>query len=338
MANYADSLLVTAQSMLNDDMAKPEYRHKDYSIIRVLTGNAPVLLPELDSIYKSDSMTVESYCLALSASDAITARAHDHAASAFGDSQKVTLSFAIRGQEFKSSLKAADRNYIGEAQMLKGRIMGAFIHLFDTIEALAATSLNTNKSQVNDATDGERGTWDDSNYVWEIDNANQDFVFQYISSMMRENNYTNLDFIADPTLYALAMQKANQGGSNAVNLGWQFAGLNMFESPSITPGDEQIGLGYAIPKGTSALVHRIPSLNKVGKDTKDYTYTSMMDPFGLGIECAVHVREVGTDTSGSVGETQDVVFEYELTLDFAFVNAPLTTSNAATVFKHALRS
>ena len=337
MANYANSLLVNAQAMLAESYQKPEFRHRDYALTKVVIDNATNLLPELNQIKTSDQRTVDTFALTHTASDAVTARAHNHSAAAFGDSQKVTLSFSTIGQEFKTSLKMADRNFLTASQMLMARLNSAWIHALDTLEAAIATSLNTNKSQVNGATDSELGTWDTTNYKWDVPAANETLYFASLASFMRQNKYAGLiDCVNDPQGYVQANKIGNQGGGNANNLAWQLSGLNIIESINLSHSAGEQASCYLIPKDTVGLVTWIPTLNREGKETKDYTYTNMFDPFGLGIQAAIHIREVGADNSSTVGETQDVTIEYEMTFDYDIVYAPISTSNAATVFKGVL--
>lgn len=337
MANYSDSLLVTAQSMVSDSMQKPEFRNKLWSVEEVFKKGAPFLLPDIDSIKTSDSRTVETYAGSKTTASVGSARSYDHSASAYGDSQKLTLNFTTYSRTFKSSLKMGDRNFLSAAQMLQNEIISAFIDLHDEIEADNVTYLNANKTQVNNANDGQLGSWDDSNYLWQVEKSKEDYYFQYLMQMMKSNKYRGvIDVINDPAMMALAMQKAAQGATNAENLGFQFAGLNQYESIDLTPEAGQVGLSYLIPTGTVGMVDWIPRLNRQNVQTKDYTYTTIADPFGSGIQFALHIREEGADTSGSVGETQDVVIEYEVSTDIARVKAPLSTSNASTIYKAAL--
>jgi len=337
MANYANSLLVTAQALLSQRMAAPEMRHKDYNLTGLLKNNAPALLPDLESLKTSDQRPVEAYCFTKSASDAVSARASSHTAAAFGDTQKVTLSFTTYGQLFKASLKMADRNFMAAAAMLSNRIESAWIQLLDDIETAQATYLNTNKTHVQAASDGTLGTWDGVNYEWTIALADQNWYYQYMLAMMKINNYGGmLDIVCDPVSFAIAQQLANQGGSNATNTQFQFAGANLLLSTDLAPNASYKGYNYALTPGTVAILPWIPPENRIGKETRLQTYSQMADPFGLGLTAALHIYETKADTSATVGETQDEVVEYELTVDIASVKAPLSTSNETVIHKIGL--
>lgn len=337
MADYALSLLTTAQAMLSDRMSKPEMRHKEYSITKVMLKNLPALLPEYEMLKTSDSRAVEAYAFTKTATNAVTARAHAHTAAAFGDTQRVQLSFSTYGQLFKTSLKLADRNFMTAATMLSNRMEAAWIHLLDTIEAANATYLNTNKSQVQAASDGSLGVWDAGTSTWQVDSVDQNWYFQYLMAMMKVNNYSDMvDIINDPVAFAVAQQLANQGTSNATNTSFQFAGANLHLSTSLGADATYKGYSYLIPDGTVALLPWIPKQNREGITTRLQTYTNMNDPFGLGLNAALHVYETKGSTYDNNGEVQDEVYEYELSLDVASVKAPLSVATETTIFKAGL--
>jgi hypothetical protein len=223
------------------------------------------------------------------------------------------------------------------AAMLSNRMEAAWIHLLDTIEALNAAYLGTNKSQVQAGSDGELGTWDSSNYVWQIDNLNKNWFFQYIQSMMNINNYSGImDFIADPVAYAIHKQLMAQGGGNNTNTAALNGDLDVSLSTSLTPVSGYQGYGYAIPKGTVGLLTWVPKANRENRATRLQTYTTMNDPFGLGITGALHIYENKADNSAAGGELQDENVEYELTVDLSGVKAPLSVTNETTIFEAAL--
>ena len=339
MANYANSLLSTAQALIADKYAKPEFRHKDYAITRILLANADYCVENIDALKTSDQRAVSAYALAKTASDAATNRSYAHAAAGNGDSQVVSLSWATKAEKFKTSLKAGDRNFINAAKQLQGRIESAWINLLDTVEGVNAAYLAAQKTQVNAAGDGELGLWDEVNFAYQIANADENWFIQYIQSMMQINNYNGMiDFIADPVAYAKAAQLLNQGGQNALNTSFQFGNIRPSLSSSLVNEAGYKGWGYAIPEGTVGMIPWIPKENRENTVTRLQTYTTMQDPFGLGITAALHIKETAADTNTLGGEYQDELVEYELSLDIANVKAPLSVANETTIFKAGLLS
>lgn len=339
MANNALSLLVTAQAKLTEKYSAPEMRHKDYAITRILLGNSNIMVPTFQELKTSDQRPVEAYAFTKPACDPVTTR---HAtgsatAAAFGDTQKVLLSWVTRGQLFKASLKMADRNFMTAAGMLANRMEGAWMCLLDTIETLNAAYLATNKSQVQAAGDGELGAWGAVDHIWEIANGNKEWFFQYVQSMMGVNNYSGMiDFIADPVAFAISQQVAAQGSGNSTNTQFTIGDLNIAQSTSLAPIAGYLGYGYAIAPGSVGLLTWVPRVNRENVTTRLQTYTTMQDPFGLGITAALHIYETKADNSNLGGEVEDENVEYELTVDLASVKAPLSVANESTIFEAAL--
>lgn len=337
MADYANSLLSTAQALIADKFAQPEFRHKDYSITRIMLANADYVVENLDALKTSDQRAVSAYALSKTASDAATNRSYNHSAAANGDSQVVSLSWATKAEKFKTSLKIGDRNFISQAKMLAGRMESAWINLMDTIEGVCAAYLASYKSQVQAASNGELGEWDAANYIWQIDNTNKNYFFQYVQSMMQVNKYNGMiDFIADPVAYAIAVQLMNQGAGNGTNTSFQFGNIRPAMSSSLTADSSFTGWGYAIAAGTVGIIPWIPRENRENVATRLQTYTTMNDPFGLGLTAALHIKETAADTNDNSGEYQDEVVEYELSLDVANVKAPLSVTDESTIFKAGL--
>ncbi|MNT64624.1 hypothetical protein D3C72_2025390 [compost metagenome] len=57
----------------------------------------------------------------------------------------------------------------------------------------------------------------------------------------------------------------------------------------------------------------------------------MTDPFGTGLEFAVHGYSQRADTSGVNGDTQDVVMEFEVSIDLSPKVAPLSQAATETI-------
>jgi len=339
-AGYTTSLLVNAQAKLAKRFESPEFKHEPYNLIRLmnLRGQNMFIDTEINRLKTSDSRTVESFVFQKRSITSGSARAHNHTLAAFGDSQKVTLSFSIISGNYGTSLKMGGRNVFTASEILAADLNSALIANNNTHEAAIASYLSSNKTQSNSASGsyGTFGEWDGTAYVWKIPATEKDYMFQYISEIMAINDYdVELDIIADPVASAIAGQLAQQGQANATNLGWQFDNMNIVKSRRVADSSYNATV-YAIPSGTVGQVERIPTENREGWDGKNYTYSSMIDPM-TGSELAVHYYETGADNSSKGAETQDVTFEYENSKDYALVKAPL--SSAATdspIFKFVL--
>ena len=338
-AGYTTSLLVNAQTKLAKRLEKPEFKHEPYNLIKLMLSRGKGMIPEdkLDELLKSDSMTVETFIFALRSITAGSARAHGHTLAAFGDTQKANLSFSIVSANYGVSLKMGGRNIMSQAEMLSHDLKSALIVIDNTIETAIAAYLSTNKTQHNTA-DGSYarfGIW--STDKWIIPASHENWVFQYIQEVMSINDYDMaLDIVTDNVGAAIAAQKAAQGSGNATNMGWQFNNMNIVKSRRVADSEYQATF-YVMPAGTVGMLDRIPSENREGRTLKNYDYSNMSDELGSGLVNAVHYYETGADNSAVGAETQDVTFEYENSVDYAMLKAPL--SNGATytpIFKFVL--
>lgn len=342
-AGYTTSLLLNAQAILAKRFENPEFRTERYNLIRAMLQNGEnmFLQTTIDELKTSDSRTVESFVLAKRTVTPGSVRAHDHTLAAFGDSQKVTLSFSIVSGTYGISLKMGGRNIFERSQMLAGDLMSASIAINNTIEAAIAAYLAAQKTQSNAASGAysKMGEWDGTNFVWKIPASEQNFMFQYISEIMAINDYdTPLICIADPVAGAIAGQLQKQGQANANNLGWQFENQQIIQSRRVTDST-YLATVYAIPVGTVGMVNRIPKENRDGVATRLYTYGSMVDPLGTPLVMATHEYEAGASTYGTGGETQDVTTQLENSTDYALVKAPLSSAATdSTIFKFVLEA
>lgn len=340
-AGYTTSLLNNAQAILADRFQKPEFRHEAYNLIRLMLkdGQGMFKASTLDMLKKSDSHVVDTYLLAKRSITPGSARAHNHTLAAFGDSMNVQLAFSIVSANYGVSLKMGGRNMFERSEMLAADLQSAQIASNNVIEAAIATYLSTYKTQTNAASGSyaKFGEWDGTAYCWKIPATEKNFIFQYISEIMAINDYDMpLNVIADPVASAIAGQLAQQGTANATNLGWQFENQTIVKSRRVADSNYQATL-YVVPSGTVGMVDRIPTENKEGFVGKDVTYSQMSDPLMTGLTYATHYYETSGSTYSTGGETQDVTFEYENSVDYSIVKAPLSSgATHSTIFKFVL--
>jgi len=340
-AGYTTSLLVNAQAKLAKMLEMPEFKHEPYNLIKLMLSRGVGMIPgaSLDSLLTSDSRTVDTFVFALRSIAAGSARAHDHTLAAFGDTQKVTLSFSIVSGNYGVSLKMGGLNIMSQAEMLAHDLKSALISIDNTIEIAIAAYLSTNKTQHNtaDGSFARFGEWDGVGFRWIIPASAESWVFQYIQEVMSINDYDMaLDIVTDNVGGAVAAQLAAQGSANATNMGWQFNNMNIVKSRRVADTDYQATF-YVMPAGTVGLLNRIPGENRAGWTGKNYDYSNMNDELGSGLINAVHYYETGADNSGVGAETQDVTFEYENSTDYAMLKAPLSVGGTySPIFKFVL--
>ncbi len=345
MANFADAVWGAAQYKLNDLMNMPEYKRKPSAALMMFLKNTEFLVPasERERLWDqkpSDSSTVNVYTIDKSASSAVTTRAYDHTGSN-GDADETALTYVTRGQTWKYSLKQADKHVFTLGEMLAKQILSHTIELHSVIETYLTAWLNTNKSQVVNSLTPVGGSWDASNYVFDVGNDDANVYFQRLRGFMRQQYYGGVqNFLHDEYATQSAEFLIQQGQGNDTNLQWQMAGLDGFGSQEITPDANYSSQGYIMPVGTVGMLQWLPTLNRQGfGDTfqNGGKYRTIADPLGSGLTFAVHEYATGADTNATYGEKQDIDVQVEMTVDFAALKAPMSTSNASPIFKVGLK-
>ena len=352
MANYSTARWNAFNFKVGEMMKQPEFKSKPSTALMKFLKNRNFLIPA--SVYEqvlgtkqTDQDTVYVQLLNKQAVGTGSARAYNHTGS-INDSTRVEAKFTTYTTDFTYSIKAADRNIWGLADMVSAQILSACIDLHGAIETALMTNLNTNKSQVERYTAAGSGTlrsgvWDATNHIFQIANTDYDLWMQRARGFMREQYYKNglFEAIVDETLGQKGEYLIQQGQGNNANLGWQAAGINGDITQELTLDSGYVGMGYIFPVGGIGILDWIPSLNKQSWGTPEGAggfYHSIPDPLGSGLTFAVHEYYAGADNQNVAGETQDVNVHVEISVDLAPVIAPMSTAKASPVFKFGVLS
>lgn len=335
MANFSPTNLVKAQALLAKKYQAAENRFKATPVLSLGLSNRDALIPGHEGLRTREDRTVEANILVRSKRSTGTSRTHNHSGNR-GDSMTVPLSWSIFSDKFSISLKQLDNNVFGFEQVLAQQMDNTMKNILEAIETATVTYLQSERTEVNNATQG--GSFDATNDAFEISTANQ--YFQIIKSMMRQNNHRGeLDVILNPLGFIDAEYQAAQGAGNNANLTFQFNGMTIAESIDLTDANyANTQLALAMPKGSFGLLPWIPKQNRNGwGDYNSYEggFGTIMDPYGLGLDFAVHGYAQRADTSASNGNTQDVLLEFEMSVDIANILAPLSTANETVVYEVA---
>lgn len=332
MPNFSPSNLLKAQVALNKKYEAPEMRKKASTALKLGLQNADMLFSDQDELRKREDRPVSAYMTTRTKRATTASRTHNHTGNR-GDSVEVPFNWSVFVDKFSISLKQLDNNVIAWQQAFQNLLENAFINIHESAETAFITYLLAQRTQVNSANQG--GTFNAANDAFEITLANQNRFLQFAKSMMKQNNYSgSFDLIADNLLYANLEYFANQGTSNATNLGFQFSGVNIGESNDLSDPNYANGVGLLMPSGQFGVIPWIPKQNRQGSG--DYNsfvggFGTMTDPFGTGLEFAVHGYSQRADASAANGDTQDVVMEFEVSIDLAPKVAPLSQAANETI-------
>lgn len=333
MAYFVPSALLAGQTKFNEKFLSGEWRMPDSVALRA-ASLAEVANPMLMDVRTRDDRTVNAYFPIRQSATTGTARAAAHT-GARGDSTYEALSWSTYSEPFSISIKQADNNVFSFAEMFAATQRNALINLVARLDAAFVAAAVADKSGVNGG--GGLGTFNGTDDVYENPLAEENYFFQNIKDSMWMNNYRGeLVVIADSRAYSLAQRLRAQGSANATNFGFQFDGMSVLGTTRTVLGTGYNGSAVAFENGLVAVVPWIPKQNRKPLDPeKAMTYIGdygqIFIPELPNVPFAIHAYSSRADNGSYGGYTQDVTMYFEISIDLAYVSAPLSTSTASPV-------
>jgi len=330
MANFSPSNLVAGQALFNEKFLKGEWRMPDTAAVKT-SELGGIANPALNDLRTREDRTVNAYFPIRQAAVNQTARAHNHT-GARGDSLAEAISWTTLAEDFSISIKQADNNVFSFEEMYAASLKNAVFNLMDRIDAYFVTQLLADKTQYNAG--GGNGTFDGTANDYQLANSYKANWFQNVKAMMEFNLYRgNLIGILDSPAYVLAQDKAAQGDNNGVNTAFQFMGFEALVPTTRTLLDitnTYTESGLFFEPGLVASLPWIPvqnrkAMNPVLATSYNGDYGSFTVPEFPGVDFAIHSYAERADGSASNGYTQDVVIQVEISVDWGYVSAPLST-------------
>jgi hypothetical protein len=329
MANYANTVLLNALANLADP--NKDLRAPQYGATRAFNDYKRDLIVNYDEFNlvknKSDLQTKQVDYLRRTTATVGSSRAASLTGS-MGDSTRDTLTWVTYTREFTISDDNM-RNNTQAFRMLSTQMRNARLDIGAEIESDAVTKLEAFKNTVQGNRD--LGTWDSTNYVSEIANANKNDYYNYMATEMRTLDYNGpLQEIHTYNLNALINQQTAQGQANSANLQFQYPDFQFYTSNSVTNLSDYFGTSYVCEQGSLGLIDWIPGKNREGlPGHNNFDFTQMPDPFGIFDRMALAIEKKVQDSSAAGanigGNTQDAVWLYEVSIDVAFFIPTITT-------------
>lgn len=338
-ANYSPSALAKAQAKLFAMFQASELRAIDPVTYKAFRSNAEIMIPSHKVLRTRDDRTLEAYYKVRTLRALGTGRNYN-SSGVTGNSGVLTPSFITYNDKFSISMKQGDNNVFAYDEMLANEIENVLKNFSTGNETNATNFLFNNRSQVNVAV--SEGAFNGVTFAYEIIDANNgQRAMQITSSAMNENLYGGMPLVifCDTISFNKFKFLSKQGNENAVNTSFQFEGSTFVNSLYLTA--KAITLGYtkgfwcAVPESTIGVLDWIPKQNREGKNLPPYTYASFANPLD-GLDYAVYSYYLAQDSTAVGGYTQDILTQYEFSLDLAFENAPLSTANETTIQAFAL--
>lgn len=341
MANFTPSNLVAGQALFNDRYKSAEWRMPDTAVLASMYTGVKAN-PALSALREREDRSVYGYLPIRRAKGTATERLYNHTGNR-GDSSQVSLSWNSIPETFSISLKQNDNNIISFEENYSAQLNSAIYNVLERQESAMLALLIADRTQIN----GGRinGSWNSTDYVMEITGGdNSSKFFQNVRASMKNNLYrNNVMVIADSLAWMNNEFGVAQGAGNGVNLGYQFNGLNIAMTTNAID-DSYEGAAIAFPMDLCGIIPWIPKQNR--KPLNAAAAMSYNGDFGqitvpvlddkgtqvYSLDFAIHAYAERSDTSGENGNKQDVVLQVEISLDMAYVSAPLSDLRAVAPF------
>jgi hypothetical protein len=340
MANFTPSNLVAGQALFNDSYKSGEWRLPDTAVLAsMFTGQKAN--PALAALRERDDRSVSAYLPIRRALGSATGRTYNHTGSR-GDSASVTLTWNTIAETFSLSIKQNDNNVISFEENYAAQMKSAISNILERHESATLALLIADRTEINKGR--IQGAWNSTDNVMEVNATATDKFFQNVRTSMKNNLFrSNIMVIADSLAYMNKEFSEAQGQANATNLGFQFNGMTVAMTTQDIDTDYE-GAAIAFPMDLAGLVPWIPKQNR--EPLNPVRSMSFVGDFGsvtvpvlddagntkYSLDFAVHAYAERADASGSNGDAQDVVMQVEVSLDLAYVSAPLSGFRATGPF------
>lgn len=356
MADYIASLLLAYQGKVDAKLNAAETREIENPILVKALGYADLALGPVkaEDIRQSDKRTVYTYILNKQTSSGGTARQYAPTGTQ-SNSTQAALTWVTFTETFQLFAQTGMDNVFATQVMLEHQLAEKQKRLRERVGQYIVQQLHTNRTQVaRSETNGGNGgtklmTWDNANFVFTNSSDQSAFFWENAQNVMKQcNYYGKFDAIADALTYKSARFLQNQSVGNAVNYDYQFADYNpggiMFHTTLGTAVAESAatpnnGTAILLPTGDTAafsVIPWIPLRNRMGDG--DYTtynggFGTLSDDSGVPYTYAVRGWAQKADGSGNGSVSQDTVQYMELSVDIAFLTAPITTANETPIIE-----
>jgi hypothetical protein len=347
MANFVASQLVAAQAKFIKKFQDPEMRRKQNPALVLALKNLSATIPDHMALRLREDRAVNAYLFQTRQPGNGTSRAA-RPAGAKGNSIQVGLTWQTVAETFAISMKQADNNVFTYQEMLANELMQAVLNIHSRLGTIFLNYLYAHRNQLLLA-NPQGATADGVNFNYDIAAADNLYFFQKMRSIMDQHYYRGmLDVIGDSLSFMQAQKLRAQGTQNATNLTFQFDNMDIYNTTEQIDANATNGCALAMPAGTFAALPWIPKQNREGHgdyDSYNGGYGVLDDMYGLTVKeldaennvvdvpmpYGVYAYTQASDDQANNGYYQDQVTTYEISIDFAPTQAPLSGANESVV-------
>ena len=335
MANASGSVLVAGQSKFNERMLGAEWKLPESAAIKA-ASLAEMANPSFSTMRTSASRAITAKFPIRQAAGGAVVRVASHSGSN-PDTNSETITWNKFVEDFSISLTLADNNLYTWMELYAAAKRNAILNLIDRIDASLVASLLADESTANAG--GGNGAFDAISDEFQVAAAYGDNFFGEIKAMMRGNLYNGqIVGLVDSQGAVLADKLGRDGSGNASNTQAQLMGYSSILPTSrtlLSTGTYQ-GSGLFYQNGLVGVNFWVPEKNRKTINAEAAMKSSVGDfgqftvPEYPGITFANSIYAGRSDQSGSGGNEQDVLIHEEISLEMAYVSAPVSAFHTET--------
>ena len=329
MANFDTADWAKAQLKLDGAFQGNELRFRSPEVYKLYLKNTDFMFPNYQTVKTDPSRVIEMNYVTRTSRSLGSTISHDHTGSQ-GDSDVLVPTWAAHTDKFVSTVKEANNSIYSLEEMHMSKMQNVIANFAEGMETVASDYTFANRSGVNNAT--ANGSFDGTDDVFTISkSANGEQAISITKVAMDANAYqgTPYDIVCDSVSWTLFLFQAAQGAANSTNTSFQFGGVNFILDPKLDAAAAglvtpiTLGFWICVPQGSVGALPWIPVQNRQGLDTKEATYSNMINPID-GTTLALHSYEERVNGSSVGGQLQDVKIETEIFLYQALAHTPLS--------------
>lgn len=332
MANFTTADWAKAQLKLDGSFQGNELRFRSPEVYKLYLKNTSFMFPNYQAVKTDPARVIEMNYTVRTDRTLGSAISHNHI-GAQGDSAVLTPTWTAHTDKFVSTVKEANNSIYTLEEMHMSKMQNVVANFAEGMETVASAYTFANRSGVNAAT--ANGTFDGTDDVFKISKgANGEQAISITKVAMDANKYqgTPYDIVCDSVSWTLFLFQAAQGAANSTNTSFQFGGVNFILDPKLDAAAAglatpiTLGFWICVPQGSVGALPWIPIQNRNGLDTKESTYSNMVNPID-GTTLAIHSYETRVDGTALGGQLQDVKIETEMFLYQALAHTPLSAAS-----------
>jgi len=240
-----------------------------------------------------------------------------------------TVTFTTLAYGFKMYPQQHFNNDVTYQQDFNKKFEAMIVKMLSTLEGLAVTQLDAQKTQViGDVTGGHTFA---SNVVSETAaSLKESYILADLDPMMMSNDYYSMtmDVIGNPGFHAVMRRMEGFGDMNQEDRTLQFLNKNMHFTNGISNASGKRATGFAVADGQLGVVTRVEPDSLAGTTLADGHEWATVQVPGLDLTFGSYYYENAVDASGLHSGTTGLTRTTEQAFDFAIDIAFLTPYNS----------